>query len=334
MPKIIFRIGFILFLIVIVLYLISVQFSITELIYPVKIDSAFIHNQQFQYEKELSEGKVKAGKIFLYNPLQLGLISEDISIRTNDSILLKGWYVTDSTVTSGTTLILIPDLKESKFNYIESASEFVARGIHVCILDMRAQGESEGRNYTMGKNTTDDVSIIIDSLISKYKTENIVLMGNGTGAAIAIQSCIAEKRIKLLVSQNSLLSMNDYLEKYSEEKYGRFSKLFFDRMKRDLEKEMWFSADSLNLLEFVTCIEIPSLFVSNISENYLDYKSTGKLFRESAASKKEWKVFKNITQGENNLEEKKKYYDKIASFINSNIPKKKKQSKYKKLVYN
>jgi hypothetical protein len=332
MQKIIFRIGFILFLIAIALYFISAQFSITDLIYPVKIDSAYMHNEQLQYEKELSEGKTKSGKIFLYNPSQFGLISEDISIRTNDNITLKGWYITDSTVTSGTTLILIPDLKESKFNYIATASELVARGIHVCIIDMRAQGESEGRNYTMGKIVSEDISIIIDSLISKYKTENIIMMGNGTGAAIAIQSCIYEKRIKVMVSQNSFLSLNDYLEKYSEEKYGRFSKLFFKRMKKDLEEEMRFSADSLNLLEFVNCIEIPSLFITNISENYLDYKSTGKLFNKSVASKKEWKVFKNIVQDEKNSEEKKKYYDKIASFINSNIPKKKKQSKFKKLV--
>jgi uncharacterized protein len=334
MRKFIFRIGFICFLIIIALYLVSSQFSITELIYPVKIDSLYIHAGQLKYETELSERKVKPGKIFLYHPSQLGLTCKDLIVKTQDSLLLKSWFVMDSSIKSTTTVIVLPDIKESKFHYIDKASEFIDRGLNVCLVDLRAQGESEGSKYTMGKITVKDVSAVIDSVISKFKPEDIVLMGTGTGAAIACQAIENEKRISVLVIQNPFVSLDDYFQKYTEKKYGRFSKLFFNRMKKDYEKELGVSADSLNLLELIKEIQIPFLFASKISENYLDYKSTQQLFDSAAASKKEWIVFKDTEDAEQNLEEKKKYYDKIAAFINSNLPKKKKQSKFKRLVYN
>jgi hypothetical protein len=272
MRKFIFRIGFISVLIIIALYLVSSQFSITELIYPVKIDSLYIHAEQLKYENELAERKVKPGRIFLYHPSQLGLICKDLIVKTQDSLLLKGWIVMDSSIKSTTTVIVIPDIKESKFRYIDKAWEFVNRGLNVCLVDLRAQGESEGSKYTMGKITVRDVSAVIDSVISKFKSQNIVLMGAGTGAAIACQAIENEKRINVMVIQNPFVNLNDYLEKYAEKKYGRFSKLFFSRMKKDYENELGVSADSLNLLELIKEIQIPSLFISNITENHLDYK--------------------------------------------------------------
>ena len=332
MRKFIFRIGFISLLIIVALYLVSSQFSITELIYPVKIDSLYIHAEQLNYERDISEKKAKPEKVFLYHPSQLGLICKDLLVKTRDSLELKAWYIVDSTIKTGSTLILVPDIKEGKIRYIEDASELISRGLNVCLVDLRGQGESEGVKYTPGKSTVHDISAIIDSLISKFKTENIVLMGTDIGSAIAIQAAENEKRINALVVQNSFLTLNDYLWRHTEKKYGRFNKIFFGRMKSGYEKELGISADSLNLLDLVKRVKIPSLFISNITENYLDYKSTQQLFDSSAASKKEWQVFKDIDETETNSEERKKYYDKIASFINSNIPKKKKQSKFKKLV--
>ncbi|HKR03815.1 MAG TPA: hypothetical protein VJY62_04200, partial [Bacteroidia bacterium] len=306
MRKIIFRIGFILILIIIALYLVSSQFSITELIYPVKIDSLYIHAEEIKYEKELSEGKAKPGKIFLYHPSQLGLVCKDLIIKTQDSLQLKAWYIVDSTIKTGITLILVPDIKEGKIQYLKDASELISRGLNVCLVDLHAQGESEGVKYTPGKSTIHDISAIIDSLISKFKTENIVLMGNNIASAIVIQAAQREKRINILVVQNSFLTLNDYLGKYAEKKYGRFSKIFFSRMKGDYEKELGYSVDSLDLLELIKNIEIPSLFISNITESHLDFKSTQQLFDSSGAAKKEWQVVKDNEESENDLEEKKK----------------------------
>jgi len=334
MRKIVFRLLFIFVLIIIALYLVTSQFSITELIYPVKIDSLYLHAEQRKYEKESASGGQKPGKIFLYHPSQLGLVCKNLIVKTPDSLLLKSWFVADSSARSAVTVIIIPDIKESKFTYIDEASELVARGLNVCLVDLRAQGESEGNKYTVGEKSVQDISLIMDSVISKFKTENIVLMGTGTGAAIILNEVLNEKRVNVLVLQNLFVTFNEYLKKYAEEKYGGFTKLFFKQMKKNLEEEMQFSADSLDLPELVEKIQIPSLFISKISENHLDYKSTQIVSNASAASKKEWLVYKDPEDAGQNLEEKKKYYDKIAAFINSHIPKKKKQSKFKRLVYN
>lgn len=333
MRIIILRLSFILLLLLICLYLATSFFSITELLYPAKLDSIYVHTQQLQYEKELDDGKLLPEKTFLYNPSQLNLISNDFSILTHDQIKLKGWYIVDSVKKSQNTLIIIPDINESKISYIEAASEFIARGINVCLMDMRAQGESEGTFYTMGKITLSDVMVIIDSLISINKTQNIVLMGVGTGAAIALQAAEEDQRIKVLLLQNPFFSLEEYIASYAKIKYGRLSKWFYGRMKKDFEKEIGFSADSLNLSILAAKVKIPTLFISVISEKNLEFRPTERLFDVSIAVKKEWGVF--IKQDENNkgLEERKKYYDKAAAFINSNVQQKTK-SKFRKLVLN
>lgn len=333
MRKIIFRLLFIAALIVACLYLVTPIFSITELIYPVKIDSVYLRAQQLKYERDLSMGRAKSGKIFLYNPTQLGLLNKEINVKTKDSVELKGWYVTDSTIKSTVVLILLPDINESKLNYINVASEFVYRELPVCLMDMRAQGESEGACYTMGKISVNDVSAIIDTVIAKFNTPTIVLMGSGTAATIALQASLTDARIKILLLQNPFENLNDYLHEFAEKKYGVFQTLFFKRMKQDLEQKSGIQTDSLNLSELIKKTELPTLFISSITASNLDFNSAKELFLHSNAKKKKWIVYKQSGDELISTAASKEHYDAITAFINSNIPPAKMQSKFKKLVY-
>ncbi len=319
-------------LIVIITYLAVSKFSISELIYPPKIDSLYLHAQQISYEKEVAEGKAKPGKIFLYHPSQLGLATDNFSVMTQDSIHLKGWYITDSTLFFGTTLILLPDINESKFNYIDIADEFVNRGIHVCLMDMRAQGESEGLQYSMGENSSKDVSVIIDSLVAKYKTENIAVMGSGTASVIALQSSLKDNRIKVTVIQNPFLSLHDYLLDYTKDKYGRFNKLFYPRTLKTYERQTGIKVDSLNLKILISRLNTPTLFINSIFEDNFNLKPTEELYSASTEKIKNWIIFREQPDEKENIKARKKFFDRVASFITSSMPKKTKKSKFRKLV--
>jgi hypothetical protein len=332
MRRIFTRLLIIFVLIGIITYLAISKFSISELIYPPKIDSLYLHAQQITYDQEVAEGKAKPGKMFLYHPSQLGLATDIFSATTPDSIHLKGWYIADSTLFFGTTLILLPDINESKFNYIDIAAEFINRGIHVCLMDMRAQGESEGLQYSMGGNSVKDVSVIMDSLVAKYKTENIAVMGSGTATVIALQASLADNRVKVTVLQNPFLSLHDYLLNYTHEKYGRFNKLFYGTTHKTYERQTGIKVDSLNLKTLIGNLNTPTLFINSIFEDNFNLKPTEELFSASTAKIKNWMIFREQPDEKENVKKRKKFFDRIASFINSSMPKKTKKSKFRKLV--
>ncbi len=307
-------------------------FTITELIYPVKRDSVFFRAVQLDYEQRVREGSRDPGKFFLYHPRQLKLDVTDLEIAMNDRVLLKAWYVRDSAWSPETTVIIIPDLNESRIDNIIAASELSSRGFNVCLPDMRGQGASGGKFYTLGELAVQDLLYVMDMLRKSFNTENFILMGNGTGASIAMQTCIADTAVKIAVIQNSFLNISQYVHDYAQSKYGIAGKFFLNRMIKKLERETGIRADSLNLAETVQQLTDPALFISYISEQFLDYKSTEKLYTSCASLRKEWIVFKK-EYTEQNAEERKKYFDRIAAFCNSHLPKKiRKPSKFRKLV--
>lgn len=308
-------------------------FTTTEFIYPVKLDSATVRQQQLQYEKEVALGKQKPGKIFLYHPRQLGLVAEDIIITSPDSVTLSCWYIPGKNKRPSPTLLILPDIKESKLSYIEIAAGLTELGINVCIADLRMQGQSGGSFYSMGKTSVNDVMTISEFLNEKYFSNSIMLMGTGTGAGIALQAAVANKTFDACILQNPFLNADSLLYEYASSRYGKFAGLFFKSMKRKLNEKSQFDADSLNLASLAEQFTNPVLLVSLITPDHLNYNAEEKLFHLSPALKKQWLVFNAVKIADDD-KLKKRYFDSIAAFINSNVPKEKRKSKFNRLVYN
>src|SRR6185295_3568785 len=86
---------------------------------------------------------------FYYNPGDLNLRYENFNVRTSDWQTLRGWYIA-SDDTEAITLLLIHDLSESKIAYINFISQMHDRGLNVCVVDMRAHGNSDGTTFSPG----------------------------------------------------------------------------------------------------------------------------------------------------------------------------------------
>lgn len=307
-------------------------FGIAELVYPVRVDSAYIASKQINLSKEVRLKDSLNPVMFLYKPEQLQLKYVNFPVKTSDGILLKGWYFASSTVETGITILLIHDINESKINYLEAAKAFTDRGFRVCCIDMRGCGESEGDYFTMGQLSAQDISIILDSLYGKPETNHVSIIGIGTGAAIAIQAVSIDHRPVSLIVQNGFASLTDYFNRYAIRKWGIAGKWFFPFMKKELDKQMGFNSDSLNLQVLIGQVSIPTLFIAKARDLIEDLKETHLLFERSGTSKKEF-IFFSDDKEENYFEKnEKEYYDKISAFISTSIPQKSNQTRFRKFV--
>jgi pimeloyl-ACP methyl ester carboxylesterase len=314
-----------------VIFAFSSILGITELVYPVKIDSAYVTALQRSREREIIADTVNPA-LFLFKPEQLEMQYENMKVMTYDSLLLSGWYFMPVYEELGITILIIPDINESKISYLEGAKAFTERGFRVCCVDMRACGESEGSYFTMGTISAIDIRSILDSLYCRPETKHVAVMGTGTGAAIAIQAASYDQRPIALIAQNAFAGLTGYFSRYASHKWGVLGKWFFPLMKKELDRQTGFNSDSLNLQKLVLRISKPSLFIARAKESIEDLKETHLLYERSKALKKEFLFFGEMMEEDLSQTEQKDYYDKISAFISTAIPKKVKRTRFKKLV--
>src|SRR5437764_6790922 len=191
-----------------------------DLIYPERVDSAYIafhHN---------------SNEVF-YNPSDIGLVYQNINIKTADSILLKGWYIPLSD-TDAATLVVIHDINESKIKYLNLAKQMHDRGLKVCLFDLRAHGNSGGRKFSPGLVSVNDVRSVLDSLEQKQETKHIILMGMGIGAGIALQAAALDERCEVLVLQCPYDDFTKYLQRYAEREWKKMRGFYMPVLKRKL----------------------------------------------------------------------------------------------------
>src|SRR3569832_529706 len=160
-----------------------------DLIYPERIDSAFI---------AFHRNDANSSALY-FNPSDIGLTYEDLNIKTVDSVILKGWYIplNDS---DASTLVIIHDINESKIKYINLAKQMHDRGLKVCLFDMRAHGNSGGAKFSHGLISVDDVESVLDTIMNKRETSHIVLMGMGVGAGVAMQAAALDDRCEVVIA--------------------------------------------------------------------------------------------------------------------------------------
>lgn len=303
----------------IAVYLAIPKVTVTELVYPIRKDSVFLRNQQVLMEAKQPAG-LTVEKKFLYNPGQTGLEYREMSAITADGDSLVWWTINDSVFSTGYHLLVIPDLNESRLDYIEFADEATGRGLTVSVADMRGQGVSGGSKYIPGRLAASDLSLIIDSLQSVFSFHALAVFGSGTGAAIAMQAALKDQRIGTLILENPFISLRAYLNKYVHDKYGLTAPLFEKRLLKNYIKATGLHPDSVNMETMVMEYERPVMFISKISKNFLDYQSVQHLYRVSHSEVKKWMALRTFDEASDRDKALKKYFDRLAIFVNVNLP--------------
>jgi alpha-beta hydrolase superfamily lysophospholipase len=294
-----------------------------DFIYPQRIDSAY-----FAYK--ILEDPSIADSIVL-TPDETGLSYQKITVVTADSLKLSGWYVAAND-TPANTILIIPDLNQSKILYIDHLKQFHDRGWNVAVVDMRAHGESEGIVYTPGVTSVDDVRLIINDLHAIDSSSKIIIHGIGMGAAIAMQVAVYDGRPQAYILENPPSELTPYLDRYTFRQWGKLKWLWKPLFYRKVERLLGYRIQDLDLVKIAGYIDVPTLFLSGTQNNIIFTSEVLRIYSASAAVKKD--LFLVRQAGQDNMARigGEKYYNKISSFLLNAVPKKPKKTRYKKLA--
>lgn len=332
MVKNIFRAFILLLLATIALVIITPVLSFKELLYPVRIDSVYLGQQQVVYENQLLQGEADSMKVFIYSPEQLNIPYMDISYTLRDSVKLRGWMALDTLHMQSPLLLIIPDISEGVISYIPAMKQFCDRGFNVCVINLRGQGNSEGIFYTPGATSARDLKQLILDLKKMPFIGNVALMGTGTGAGVVMKLLSDTALAEVVILQNPLVNLSRYFRDKAVNRWGNFILPILPALIRAYEDQTGLSVSAYNYVKMINKINIPHMMVA---ANFHDKKiidETIELYNASLHSKKRLYIdaasFRKTTDIENN----KMYYDKIAAFINSSMPAKTKKTRFRKLA--
>jgi len=138
-------------------------------------------------------------------PKELGFDYEDVSFRTDDGLLLRGWFI-PSAESKDKTIILLHGYPADKGNILPLFS-FLHERYNLLFFDFRYHGQSEGSYTTAGALETKDLLAAIHYLQARGINE-VGVWGFSLGGAVALMTAPQAPQIKAIVSESSYASLD------------------------------------------------------------------------------------------------------------------------------
>jgi fermentation-respiration switch protein FrsA (DUF1100 family) len=122
-------------------------------------------------------------------PTDVGLNYRKVSVQSTDSLELAGWWVPGNDPSRAVMLVSGIQGDKSDRHVIKTASVYAGAGYAVLMIDLRAQGGSEGERVTMGYKEVWDVRGALSWLNERgFAPGEVVLHGFSLGGATVIRA--------------------------------------------------------------------------------------------------------------------------------------------------
>ena len=122
-------------------------------------------------------------------PTDVGLDYRQVSIQSTDGLELAGWWVPGSDPSRAVVLVSGIEGDKSDRPVLKSASVYAGAGYGVLMIDLRAQGGSEGERVTMGYKEVRDLRGALLWLNERgFAPGEVVLHGFSLGGATVLRA--------------------------------------------------------------------------------------------------------------------------------------------------
>jgi len=230
-----------------------------------------------------------------FTPDMAGLSFEDIYFKTEDDILLNGWFIPADDARK--TLLFFHGNGGNISHRLESMKIFHEMGLSVFIIDYRGYGQSQGTTSEQGTYRDAEAAWQFLTETRGISDEDIIIFGRSMGGAVAIW--LAGKHTpNLLILESAFTSVADMAKHY----YPYLPTHLLVRIKYA----------SIDRIEDIHC---PILISHSQTDEIIPYKYGRALFEKARAPKS----FLELKGGHNDgfIISGRSYIDGIENFINA-----------------
>lgn len=140
-----------------------------------------------------------------FTPEQFGVNYEKIEVKTNDNLLIRGWYI-PAQIPTKKGIILLHGYPADKGDILPSRL-FLHKNYNLLFIDFRYFGESEGAYSTVGRDEVLDVLAAIQFLKNRGNNR-IALWGFSMGGAVALMTTERSKDVTAVIAESGYASLD------------------------------------------------------------------------------------------------------------------------------
>ncbi len=118
---------------------------------------------------------------------------DTVRLQRSNGDWVDAWYGEPDSMAKG-TMILFHGLSANKSYMVREAATFRLMGYRVLLVDLRAHGNSDGQNSTIGRKETEEVKLAFDFI--KAKGEKAVYLWGVSMGAVVVARSVAEKEVQ------------------------------------------------------------------------------------------------------------------------------------------
>jgi uncharacterized protein len=137
-------------------------------------------------------------------PWELGIPYEEVAFRTEDGLLLRGWWL--PAPQANRTLIALHGHRGARHHSVGIGAALWRRGANVLLFDHRGRGSSEGELMSLGHFETIDALAAIEYSLARAPGVPLGLIGYSMGAAVAVMAAASDERVGAVVADSPFAS--------------------------------------------------------------------------------------------------------------------------------
>ncbi len=247
-------------------------------------------------------------------PAELAVEFESVRFRTEDGLVLAGWYV-PAAVETNRTLIVGHGYPYDKGDVL-APTLFLQAHFNLLYYDHRSFGESEGQVTTVGLRETRDVTAALDYLEERDSNQSIGGLGFSMSAATMLMS--EDDRLEAVVAEAPYADLGQMLD----DKYGFlvgplkwvvtvptaiYSKVFFGAWPSEVSPK-----DTVNKTQR------PTLLIHAVDDDQIPFSHAEDIMETASGSVELWEV-ETGGHGRIQMNEGNDYQERIIDHFDTHL---------------
>lgn len=198
------------------------------------------------------------------------------------------------------------------------ACQYVQRGYHALVPDMRCSGESEGDFIGMGWTDRLDNMLWLNEILSRDPEAEIIIHGQSMGASCALMMSgeSLPSQVSAIVSDCAYTDAYSMFAKQMKDWFGLPSFPLLDSMNLVLQLRGGYDLKDASALDAVKKTSLPILIIHGEEDNMVPVDMAYELY-EAAGGEKELLIVPGAGHAQSVDKDPKTYYDTVFEFLES-----------------
>jgi fermentation-respiration switch protein FrsA (DUF1100 family) len=246
-------------------------------------------------------------------PWELGIPYEEVGFRTEDGLLLRGWWLPQKGAER--TVIALHGHRGARHHCVGIGAALWRRETNVLLFDHRGRGSSEGESISLGHFESLDASAAIGYALSRAPNVPVGLIGYSMGGAVALLCAARDERVGAVVADSPFASEWGLVRGLLKKRVGPLN----GPLAALSERLLPYDPGEVEPLEEVAKIAPRAcLFVHGLLDGTCDPKDSVRLY-ETAGEPKELWLLEETGHCDAYFLDRETYCERVAAFFEEHL---------------